>query len=280
MSNSMTSKEQARADWPDLEAELSAWVAEGQRARFWWRDDDAVEPTPALERLLGLGANHGCPLALAVIPARARKALAERLAERADVALLQHGFAHRNHAGPGEKKQELGAHRPIAQILEEVARGQAAMDRLFAGRWLPVMVPPWNRIDRAVAAELPALGFRAISGFGPAPTEEPASSEPSLPWVNCELDFLRWKPQRGFLGEAAVLALLARQLRSRRSGDLPIGLAIGILSHHSAHNEAAWRFLERLVSMLSGHKGASWITFEDAYSGLEEEARDGLSLSA
>ena len=46
-------------EWSDLEAELEAWRCRGRRATFWWRDDDAVEATPALERLLGLADGSG-----------------------------------------------------------------------------------------------------------------------------------------------------------------------------------------------------------------------------
>ena len=63
-----------------LMRELDGWQAAGGIARFWLRDDDAVEPTAALDRLLG--AMNGMPLTLAVIPAFSGAALAARLAVR------------------------------------------------------------------------------------------------------------------------------------------------------------------------------------------------------
>ena len=66
--------------WRELEQELEAWARSGRRATFWWRDDDAVEPSPALDRLLELAASGRAPLALAVIPARASSGLAAQLA--------------------------------------------------------------------------------------------------------------------------------------------------------------------------------------------------------
>ena len=66
--------------WDRLDRELAAWAAEGREATFWWRDDDAVAATPALDRLLRLTESGGVPLALAVIPAPAEPGLAERLA--------------------------------------------------------------------------------------------------------------------------------------------------------------------------------------------------------
>ena len=40
--------------WQALAGELDRWQRAGRRADFWWRDDDAVAPGLALERLLGL----------------------------------------------------------------------------------------------------------------------------------------------------------------------------------------------------------------------------------
>ena len=105
--------------WSDLRDELAAWQNLGRTATLWWRDDDAVAPTPALERLLELADKHGVPLALAVVSAQATEALATRLDGCGDhVCVLQHGFAHANHAPEGEKSMELGAHRPAAAISQ------------------------------------------------------------------------------------------------------------------------------------------------------------------
>ncbi|MCH6588741.1 MAG: hypothetical protein IH805_10580 [Proteobacteria bacterium] len=65
--------------WRILSEELDAWAAAGRAATLWWRDDDAVEPSADLERLLGLAAARDIPIALAAIPARASEALAEWL---------------------------------------------------------------------------------------------------------------------------------------------------------------------------------------------------------
>jgi hypothetical protein len=53
-----------------LTAELDLWSAAERPATLWWRDDDAAEVTPALERLLALADATGVPLALAVVPGR------------------------------------------------------------------------------------------------------------------------------------------------------------------------------------------------------------------
>ena len=57
--------------WAAFRAELDHWQEAGRNASFWWRDDDAETPSPALDQLLALRASRGLPLALAVIPAGA-----------------------------------------------------------------------------------------------------------------------------------------------------------------------------------------------------------------
>src|ERR1700693_5805783 len=85
--------------WSALEAELDIWQSAGRTASFWWRDDDAITRTRALDRLLEL--SEDAPIAVAVVPGYAEKALAERLADVAAVTVLQHGWRHINHAPAG-----------------------------------------------------------------------------------------------------------------------------------------------------------------------------------
>ena len=53
--------------WTAFSNELDRWQEAGRTAAFWWRDDDAIAPTAALDRLAATGA--GIPKTLAVIPA-------------------------------------------------------------------------------------------------------------------------------------------------------------------------------------------------------------------
>ena len=133
--------------WDRLERELDAWAAERRQATLWWRDDDAVAATPSLDRLLRLSERHGIPVALAVIPALAEQGLADALAQVGPVTVLQHGFAHRNHAPPGMRALECGGAPPLGQVAAELRRGRDRLALLFGARFLPVLVPPWNRID-------------------------------------------------------------------------------------------------------------------------------------
>ena len=235
------------SSWCALERELDLWAEAGRAADVWWRDDDAVAPSDALARLFALAARVQAPLGLAVIPAEATRALPRHCDALATP--LQHGYAHRNHAGPDEKKCELSDRRERQQVRDELTRGAAIMAELLGARALPVLVPPWNRIGPRTAAGLAALGFRGLSCYGPR-----TAAVPGLCQVNTHLDILRWRPSRGFLGEAEALGQLLGLLEDRRrSGD---GEPVGLLTHHLVHDAAAWQFCERLLELLARHRGA------------------------
>jgi hypothetical protein len=226
--------------WQALDEEAARWQEAGRTAQLWWRDDDAAGSGPALDRLLGLHRQTDTPLSLAVVPAHATPALADRLAAEPGVDLLQHGYAHLNHAAPDEKKAELGPHRPAMIVLGELGTGWLALERLFGGRALSVMVPPWNRIAAALVPTLPEIGFSGLSTFGPRRRPRPVRG---LLQINTHVDLIDWKSGRGFAGEAAVLgALVAALAHARTVSDEPVGL----LSHHLAMDGGAWDFLRSM----------------------------------
>ncbi len=173
---------------------------------------------------------------MAIVPAQATQALADRLAGEPGIDLLQHGYAHVNHAPPGDKKAELGAHRPIMLVLGELGTGWLALERLFGSRPLPVLVPPWNRIAPGLGPTLPEIGFRGLSTFAP----RRARPLRGLSEINAHVDVIDWKGSRGFVGEQAALAALVAALSHARTvSHEPIGL----LSHHLAMDGEAWDFI-------------------------------------
>ncbi|MBF0563493.1 MAG: hypothetical protein HQL37_16110, partial [Alphaproteobacteria bacterium] len=110
--------------WDNVHRELDEWAASGRVATLWWRDDDAVSVTPALERGLVLSAGTGTAVGLAVIPRDARPELAEHLLSVPTAFVLLHGFGHVNHAPPGAEQDEYGPHRPLDTRLAELAEGR------------------------------------------------------------------------------------------------------------------------------------------------------------
>jgi hypothetical protein len=227
--------------WRELEANLDAIAARGEAIRLWWRDDDAGRDEAALDRLLELAARRDLPLALAVVPLWLAAPVQALIAASAQATVLQHGFAHANHAPPGAKSIELGAREP-ATIAAELSRGQAVLLDAFGATFLTVLVPPWNRLEPELVDRLTACGFSGLSTFGRRPNHAAA---PGLAQVNTHLDPIDWHGSPLFVGEAAALGRLVAVL----DPDEPIG----ILSHHLAMDEPGWRFLERLLGILTRH---------------------------
>jgi hypothetical protein len=236
--------------WRPLRDELALWHDAGRTAGLWLRDDDAAEPCAALDRLLEVTGRHQVPLTLAVIPAATGEGLATRLATEAHANVAVHGWAHANHALAGQKKQELGAHRSLETVLRELARAKAVIDELFAGKALPILVPPWNRIDETLLGLLSGLGFVALSVFGRA---KPAP----LKLVNTHVDLIDWHGGRAGKAHGELVADLVGELSSRRqSGSVE---PIGMLTHHLVHDEQAWAFLQALFDATSGRDGCRWV---------------------
>jgi peptidoglycan/xylan/chitin deacetylase (PgdA/CDA1 family) len=235
------------ADWTPLRAELERWAQAARRPCFWIRDDDAVEPTQALDRLVRLANHFDIPLVVAAIPARATRALAARLATEPLVSVAVHGWSHENHA-PSGKKQELGLHRGQEIVLRDLQRGLDQTGGLFGEQAIPLLVPPWNRIDAALLPALPGLGYRALSVYGPA---KPAP----LPMINSTVDIIDWHGTRGCLPVRHLVETIVAQLRAGfTSGD-----RIGVLTHHLVHDEDAWMFLKTLFELTANY--VDWLGF-------------------
>jgi hypothetical protein len=245
------------ADWDDLMRELDAWGEAGRTARFWWRDDDAVAPSEALDRVLAVAAATNTPLALAVIPKNAEAALAAALeASGARVGVLQHGYAHANHAGEGDKKIELGRERPAEIVIAELAVGWERIEKLFGPRALPVMVPPWNRIAPHIVAMLPEMGYRGLSTFEARARPEAVAG---LAQINTHIDIIDWAGSRKFVGTAAALAAALEHLRARRTGAADRDEPTGLLTHHLAHDPPADAFVAEFIGRTRAHPAARWL---------------------
>jgi hypothetical protein len=244
--------------WDGLAEELAAWKASGRVASFWWRDDDAVAASPALARLTALSAEIGVPLGLAAIPKLIEPSLLPAVSGHPTVWLLQHGFAHVDHAkGLGQGAWELGAHRPLDTVLEELEAGREIMQGLFGAQFLPVIAAPWNHIDPRLMPGLSARGFLGVSSYGERPLFAPLAG---FVEANIHFDPSRWKAGARFRGEAAALEMIVGHLRRRRSGEAEPEEPTGIVSHHAALDEASWRFLSELFGFVRRHPAAAWLS--------------------
>ena len=238
--------------WEPLNRELDRWYKAGKRADFWLRDDDAVAPTPALTQLLDLSARHSVPVALAVIPETTGQPLAEYLGNWPLATVVVHGWSHTNFASEGEKKQELGLHRPIEMVTAELKAGLTRLEALHAGHFVPVLVPPWNRIAPPLIGVLAGLGYDALSVFG-------AEKEGPLPMINTHVDLMDWHGTRGARDHAALIDDIVRRLQVMFDDDG----SMGFLTHHLVHDESAWQFLEVLFAQSASHPASCWIALRD-----------------
>ena len=239
--------------WDAFHAELDAWNNLDQVATFWWRDDDATHITPALEQLLDCAGE--IPLSLAVIPRGATPELARALDARPNTTVLQHGYAHINHAPKTEKKSEFGDHRPTDSMRRDLSAGFKRVGDLFGARFRPVFVPPWNRVTNKLLPLLPGIGFRSYSSYGAA--TQMVEEQKELTQINTHADIINWRHGRGFLGEAAALGLITTHLAHRRHGAVE-NQPTGLLTHHADHDNACWGFIEKLLRAIQNHPATAW----------------------
>jgi hypothetical protein len=136
------------------------------------------------------------------------------------------------------------------------------------------LVPPWNRIAEHLVPELAGLGYRGLSTHGPRSAAAPA---PGLVQINTHLDIMHWPPPRGFLGKAESLEVLVARLRARRLGEADATEPTGLLTHHPAHDAAAWAFLEALLDRLAGHPAARFIEAGEAFAKVVDPPAQGAA---
>lgn len=233
-----------------LTAHLEWFADRDQKVRFWWRDDDAVEPTEDLDRLLSIANRHRVDVALAVIPRHATETLAKRLADEPHAVVLQHGWQHKNFQRKdlGEKAAELGTRRDPDELIAQLVEGKTRLEDLFGDRFVPAMVPPWNRVAPEISRRLPAIGISGLSTFTwhhfPRPHQ-----------MQSHVDIIKWKKDRRFIGWRSAASRFDLQLCRRRTNPAE---PLGILSHHLAHEEGCYVFLETFLNIAAHHDGAEW----------------------
>jgi hypothetical protein len=249
--------------WQPLRQEIERRQIEGKTMRLWLRDDDATRPVVALDRLIDLTGSFSIPVAIASIPAQSEEALARCLLNASHAMPVVHGWNHQNHAPALQKKQELGDHRSLDEILGELSTAIRRMTELFGDRLVPMLVPPWNRIGGGVLPHLDRLGYQALSCFG---VDRPQAS---VPVFNTHVDLIDWHGTRGCRDYKSLVGdVLLHAKRTERTGE-----PVGILTHHLDHDPAAWAFLENLFALTRRFPCCHWVSTKDLIIGGEDVTR-------
>ncbi|MBB3018681.1 putative glycosyltransferase [Microvirga lupini] len=235
-------------DWAPLNTALKRAKDQGCALRFWWRDDDAVADSPALDRLLSLAWRYNAGIGLAVIPSSLQGSLAPRLADECSAFALVHGWSHDNHAPPETKKAEFGAHRPAETMVAEARRALQVARAHLGAKLLPVFVPPWNRISPELIPHLPRLGFTGLSTFTDRNVASPAEA---LLQINTHVDPIDWRGSRSAVKPEQMIAGLVAAIDRRVAGEADRNEPIGFLTHHRVHDEVIWTLSERLIAYLA-----------------------------
>jgi hypothetical protein len=231
----------------ELRRELREWELTGRKARFWWRDDDAVSDTPALRRLLALAEEIETVVALAVIPGPADYGLVKLVAS-APACIWQHGWRHQwqhEDGAHGYSHGEFGEGRDLESMMADAHNGQIVLDRIFGNAgWQRVFVPPFHALSVPFKMLLPSLGYWGLSAGLPRTLPIDTVAE-----VNAEVDIMGWLERKAH-GLDVISKMLVEQLVSRRQGHIPVRSPIGLLTHHLAHDEEAWRCVTELLRFL------------------------------
>jgi len=251
--------------WQALHDELDQWQGTGRVATLWWRDDDAVEASDQLSRLLEIAGKAGVPLCLAVIPAGCQASLVEAVEESgADISVAVHGWSHINHAGADEKKSEFPESRPLEAMSTEAVQGLRHINEAFGARALELFVPPWNRISDTFAEALPAAGYHGLSTY----KARPASAKVvDLAQINTHADIINWPDGKRFAGDDVVLDLIVGHLAARRRGDVAADEPTGLLTHHLVQQNDAFGFIARYVRETAAHPAVSWLGGGQVFDG-------------
>jgi len=252
--------------WHALKHELDRWLESGRTATFWWRDDDACDATPALTSLLAQRDALDVPLALAVVPATATPPLREWLNGTTEIAVLQHGYSHKNFAYEGERKIELDGSRPAAYVIGDLATGAQVLTN-FSGH-LPVLVPPWNRIAPHLLPLLPEIGFTGLSMLGP---RRKPKAFPGLEANNVHIDPIDWRGKvtgrpGGFAGVEAAIGSAIAHLAARRTGEADANEATGLMTHHAVMETDSQDFVAEFVSLVRDHPAANWLSAGEIFA--------------
>lgn len=259
----------AKDPFAPLRAELELWQASGRSCPFWWRDDDLVCASPELNKMALVAAEARVPVLAAVIPARTDDCLGEDTRGMTGLSFCQHGYAHKSHAAAGSLSNEFGCGRPPGEVVREIAEGRQRLQGLFGERFIPVFVPPWNRIAAEFVPLLEEYRFLGLSQY----KDEPSHPDSKLIIVNSHIEILRWPAaSKATCKPTSTLILELVKLLAERRVSAPAPEPLGVLTHHLAMRDDAWSFMRRLFAVTAEYSVVKWLSGAEIFSAARKEA--------
>jgi hypothetical protein len=185
------------------------------------------------------------------------------------IEVNQHGWRHENHETTG-RKCEFGPARNYQQQLEDIRAGRARLEEMLGSAFYPVFTPPWNRYCDATCQALIDLGFHAISDLE---SNRTVNVNTALRRIPATLDIIDWRSSRDLKPVDLLLTELIRQIQQSghrgqpEGANSPKSATIGILLHHRVMSEAAFSFIDRLLTELKGFECVVPHTFRSLLEG-------------
>lgn len=95
--------------------------------------------------------------------------------------------------------------------------------------------------------DLARIGVRAVSTFGARAEPNPY---PGLLQINCHIDPINWRGDRGLVSEGEIIAGTIAHIESRIEGREDNIEPLGYLTHHLVHTEEIWAFTYKFLNEL------------------------------
>lgn len=154
------------------------------------RNDDVWTLDRSFREFFDFMLGQKIPVIYGVIPARLQEdaAVFLRRAKERNPKLLdivQHGFAHCNHAPEGEHKYEFGPGRTYMQQFDDIVQGMRIMNRWFGEFMTPGFIPPYHADDHKTIKTIEQLNIPIYSSKLKVPLRKKRFIEvPAQIWAN------------------------------------------------------------------------------------------------
>jgi hypothetical protein len=140
-----------------------------QPLRYFVRDDDIGELTPALKHFVATFVRLSIPVSYQIIPALLTEECATYLAgisrDYPDlIEFGQHGLRHRMNVRGKELKREFGPERSAAEQSSDIVEGLKMLhEKLRPDRPISLFTPPQHKFDRRTVQAIAAAGHTTFS---------------------------------------------------------------------------------------------------------------------